>query len=250
MSIGIKTERELESMRKAGRVVAQVLEVLKGNIRPGMETSELDTIAEREIRARGGKPSFKGYKGFPASVCVSLNSEIVHGIPGKRLINSGDLVSVDLGAIVEGYQGDAAFSVTVGGGGLKAQGLVAAAREALEAGIAATRAGGRLGDISFAIQCCAESHGFNVVREYTGHGIGRSMHEAPLIPNFGEAGTGPELMKGMTLAIEPMLTAGDWRTRVGKDNWVVSTADGSMAAHFEHTVAVTDDVAEILTRVE
>ncbi|MCL2706821.1 MAG: type I methionyl aminopeptidase [Dehalococcoidia bacterium] len=248
MSIGIKNERELEAMRNAGRMVARVLSVLKGSMRAGMKTSELDEIAEREIRAMGGRPSFKGYRGYPASLCVSVNDEIVHGIPGKRVIEDGDVVSLDFGAIAEGFQGDAAITVIVGDAGLRAGCLLDAARESLNAGISAARAGGRLGDISSAIQCCAESRGFNVIREYTGHGIGRAMHEDPLVPNFGECGTGPELKKGMTLAIEPMLAVGGWRTKVGDDNWVVSTADGSLAAHFEHTVVVTDGEPEILTK--
>ena len=249
MSIGIKNERELEAMRKAGRVVALVLDVLKNSIREGMKTSELNDIAERELRALGGRSSFKGYRGYAASVCVSINDEIVHGIPGNRIIKEGDIVSLDFGAVVDGYQGDAAITVMVGEAGLLARGLVSATQEALAAGIAAARAGGRLGDVSSAIQRYAEARGFSVIREYTGHGIGREMHEDPLVPNFGEPGTGPELKKGMTLALEPMLTTGDWRTKVGRDNWVVSTADGSLAAHFEHTVAVTADKAEILTRV-
>ena len=249
MSIGIKNERELEAMRKAGRVVALVLDVLKNSIRVGMKTSELNDVAERELKALGGRSSFKGYRGYPASVCVSINDEIVHGIPGNRIIKEGDIVSLDFGAVVDGYQGDAAITVMVGEAGLLARGLVSATQEALAAGIAAARAGGRLGDVSSAIQRYAEARGFSVIREYTGHGIGREMHEDPLVPNFGEPGTGPELKKGMTLALEPMLTTGDWRTKVGRDNWVVSTADGSLAAHFEHTVAVTAGKAEILTRV-
>ena len=249
MSIGIKNEHELEAMRKAGRVVALVLDVLKNSIREGMKTSELNDIAERELRALGGRSSFKGYRGYPASVCVSINDEIVHGIPGNRIIKEGDIVSLDFGAVVDGYQGDAAITVMIGEAGLLARGLVSATQEALAAGIAAASAGGRLGDVSSAIQRYAEARGFSVIREYTGHGIGREMHEDPLVPNFGEPGTGPELKKGMTLALEPMLTTGDWRTKVGRDNWVVSTADGSLAAHFEHTVAVTAGKAEILTRV-
>ena len=249
MAIGIKDERELKAMRKAGRVTAQVLDVLKASIKAGMKTRELNDIAERELKALGARPSFKGYRGYPASLCVSINDEIVHGIPGERIIKEGDIVSLDFGAIVDGYQGDAAITVMVGEAGLLAKGLVDATRESLAAGIAAARAGSRLGDVSSAIQRYAESRGFTVIREYTGHGIGREMHEDPLVPNFGEPGTGPELKKGMTLAIEPMLTTGGWRTKVGRDNWLVSTADGSLSAHFEHTVAITADRAEVLTRV-
>jgi methionyl aminopeptidase len=250
MSIGIKNERELEAMRKAGRVVALVLDTLKNSIKPGMKTGELNAIAERELKALGGRSSFKGYRGYPGTLCVSVNDEIVHGIPGNRIIREGDIVSLDFGAIVDEYQGDAAITVMVGEVGLLAKGLVSATEEALAAGISAARAGGRLGDVSFAIQRYAESRGFSVIREYTGHGIGREMHEDPLVPNFGEPGTGPELKNGMTLALEPMLTTGGWRTKVGRDNWVVSTADGSLAAHFEHTVAITGDMAEILTKIK
>ena len=249
MGIGIKNERELEAMRKAGKVVASVLEVLAGSVKAGMKTKELDAIAEREVRRLGAVPSFKGYHGYPATVCVSVNDEIVHGIPGGRVLKDGDIVSLDFGAIVDGYQGDAAVTVGVGTISPLAKGLMSATRESLAAGIAAARAGGRLGDISSAIQRFAEGRGFSVVREYTGHGIGREMHEDPLVPNFGDPGTGPELKKGMTLALEPMLTTGGWRTKPGRDGWVVFTADGSLAAHFEHTVAITDGQAEILTRV-
>jgi methionyl aminopeptidase len=201
-----------------------------------MTTGELNEIAERELKALGGRASFKGYRGYPASLCVSINDEIVHGIPGKRIIKEGDIVSLDFGAIVDRYQGDAAITVMVGEAGLLARRLMDVTQESLAAGIAAARVGNRLGDISSSIQRYAESHGFTVIREYTGHGIGQEMHEDPLVPNVGEPGTGPELKKGMTLAIEPMLTTGGWRTKVGRDNWLVSTADGSLSAHFEHTV--------------
>lgn len=249
MSIGIKNERELEAMRRAGHAVAVVLDVLRASVKAGMKTRELDAIAERELRALGGKPSFKGYRGYPASVCVSINDEVVHGIPGDRIIKEGDIVSLDFGAIVDGFQGDSAITVAVGEVGLLARGLMDATHEALAAGIEAAKAGGHLGDISSAIQRYAESRGFSVIREYTGHGIGRQMHEDPLVPNFGEHGVGPELKDGMTLALEPMLTTGGWRTKQGTDGWLVSTLDGSLSAHFEHTVAIHGDKAEILTRV-
>jgi methionyl aminopeptidase len=249
MSIGIKNERELEAMRKAGRVTARVLDILRCSVQAGMKTSELDAIAEREVKALGARPSFKGYHGYPSSLCVSINDEIVHGIPGSRVIKEGDIVSMDFGAIVNGYQGDSAITVMIGDAGLLAKGLMDATRESLLAGIAAARQGNHLGDISSAIQRYAESRGFTVIREYTGHGIGREMHEDPLVPNFGEPGTGPELKKGMTLALEPMLATGSWRTKVGKDKWLVSTADGGLSAHYEHTVAITEDKAEILTLV-
>jgi methionyl aminopeptidase len=249
MAITVKTEKELAAMREAGRVVARVLDILRVSLKPGMKTKELDAIAAREMKAMGAKPSFKGYQGYPATICVSVNDEIVHGIPGERIIQDGDIVSLDAGAIVSGYQGDGAITVAVGEIGLVAEKLIAATRSALDAGIAAARAGGHLGDISAAIQQHAEGRGFGVIREYTGHGIGRAMHEEPLVPNFGVAGDGPELRTGMTLALEPMLTTGGWHTRVGPDKWVVLTADHSLAAHFEHTVAVTAGKAEILTRL-
>jgi methionyl aminopeptidase len=249
MTITIKSEREIALMRQAGKIVAQVLAKLVEAVQPGLKTEQLDVIAEREIRLLGGIPSFKGYRGYPASLCVSINDEIVHGIPGERVIRIGDIVSLDLGAIYQGFQGDAARTVGVGAVSLKAEALMQATQGALQAGIQRARQGNRLGDISAAIQQHAESRGFAVVREYTGHGIGREMHEDPLIPNFGSPGTGLLLKKGMTLAIEPMLNVGDWLTRVGNNKWTVSTADGSLSAHFENTVLITDNDPEILTVV-
>jgi len=247
MSIIIKSEREIAVMRQAGRILANVMEVLKSNLRPGMKTKELDEITAKELARRGAKASFKGYRGFPASICVSVNDEIVHGIPGEKVLKEGDIVSMDLGVIVNGFQADAAVTVAVGGISPEAEGLIAAAEGTLGAGIGAAHAGARLGDISAAIQHYAESRGYSVVREYTGHGIGREMHEEPQIANFGRPGTGPRLKKGMTLALEPMLNVGDWRTRLGDDYWTVSTADGSLSAHFEHTIAITDAGPEVLT---
>ena len=249
MSIIIKSEREIATMRQAGRIVASVLEVLKKELRVGMKTEELDSIAAGELENMGAKPSFKGYRGFPANLCVSINDEIVHGIPGERIINDGDIVSLDLGAIYDSFQGDAAISVIMGNGSPQARKLVEVTEGALEAGIAAARRGARLGDVSVAIQHYAESRGYSVVREYTGHGIGRQMHEKPQIPNSGRSGEGPELKKGMTLALEPMVNIGDWRTRIGSDGWSVLTADGSLSAHFEHTIAITDSKPEVLTVV-
>ncbi len=249
MGIGIKSEREIVAMRQAGKIVATVLELLASEIKPGLTTRELDVIAEREIKKMGGKPSFKGYRGYPANLCVSVNDEIVHGIPGDRELKSGDVVSLDLGAIYKGYQGDAARTVGVGTLSLQAAELVKATQEALTEGIARARDMARLGDISAAVQQYAESKGFAVVREYTGHGIGKQMHEEPLVPNFGLAGTGPILRKGMTLAIEPMLNAGDWKTRLDGNHWTVLTADGSLSAHFENTILITEGDPEILTRV-
>jgi len=237
-------------MRQAGRIVARVLEVLKSQVKPGSKTKELDIIAARELTRLGGKPSFKGYRGFPANLCVSVNDEIVHGIPGERILKEGDIVSLDIGVIFMGFQSDAAVTVGVGKVSPQAKELIETAEGALNAGIAAARAEARLGDISAAIQEHAESRGFSVVREYTGHGIGRDMHEEPQIPNFGLPGTGPVLKRGMTLALEPMVNAGDWRTRLGGDGWTVYTADGSLSAHFEHTIAITDAEAEVLTTTD
>jgi methionyl aminopeptidase len=247
MGIVIKSEREVATMRKAGRVVAIVLEILSGVIGPGMKTKELDVIAGRELNKLGAKPSFKGYHGFPANLCVSVNDEIVHGIPGERVLKKGDIVSLDFGSIYDGFQGDAAVTVSVGEVKPEAKRLMETTEDALEAGIAKAYAGARLGDVSAAVQRCAESAGYSVIREYTGHGIGRQMHEEPQIPNFGQPGTGPVLKKGMVLALEPMVSMGGWRTRLGSDHWTVSTADGSLSAHFEHTIAITDAEAEVLT---
>ena len=248
MGIIVKSQAEIALMREAGRIVAVTLEALAAAIRPGMATAELDVIAEREIRSRKGVPSFKGYRGFPASICVSINDEVVHGIPGKRVVKEGDIVSLDVGAIFEGFQGDAALTVPVGKVSAGAQALLDATRGALVAGIVAARDKARLGDVSAAIQLYVESRGFSVVREYVGHGIGRDMHEDPQVPNFGEPATGPVLRKGMTLALEPMVNAGGWRTRVNRNKWTVRTVDGSLSAHFEHTIAIGEGQAEILTR--
>jgi methionyl aminopeptidase len=250
MGIIIKSEREIEIMRQAGRVVGTVLDILSRRLKAGMKTKELDIIAAEEVARLGAKPSFKGYHGFPANLCVSVNDEIVHGIPGERTLRQGDIVSLDLGAIYKGFQGDSAVTVGVGKISPKAEELVRATEGALEAGIAAARPGARLGDVSAAIQNYAESRGYSVVREYTGHGIGRQMHEEPQIPNFGLAGTGPMLEKGMALALEPMVNVGDWHTKVGDDQWTVLTADGSLSAHFEHTIVITGGEAAVLTARE
>ncbi len=248
MGIIIKSDEEIATMRQAGKIVAEVLKILSEQVKPGMKTKELDIIAERELERLGAKPSFKGYRGFPANLCVSVNDEIVHGIPGERVLHEGDIVSLDFGAIYEGFQGDAAVTVAVGEVSPEARRLMEATKGSLEAGMAAAHPGARLGDVSAAIQNYAESRGYSVVREYTGHGIGRDMHEDPQIPNFGSPGTGPVLKKGMTLALEPMLNAGGWRTRLAGDHWTVLTADGSLSAHFEHTIAIDDAEPEVLTR--
>jgi methionyl aminopeptidase len=247
MGITIKSEREIALMRQAGKIVATVLANLAAAVRPGLTTKDLDFIAVKEAQRLGAKPSFKGYRGYPSSLCTSINDEIVHGIPGDRVLREGDIISLDFGVIYEGYQGDAARTVGVGHVSEKAQALMDATEGAFKAGIAMARDKQRLGDISAAIQQYAESRGYSVVREYTGHGIGRQMHEDPLIPNFGVPGTGPVLRKGMTLAIEPMLNIGDWRTRLNANQWTVHTADGSLSSHYENTIAITDGEPEILT---
>ena len=249
MGIITKSEREIVVMRQAGKVVALVLELLKKQVQPGIQTRELDVFAEREVKRLGAIPSFKNYRGYPACLCVSINDEIVHGIPGKRTLKEGDVVSLDFGAIYNDYQGDAALTVGIGNIGPAASKLIETTEGSLKEGIKAARAGKRLGDLSNAIQRYAEARGFAVVRQYTGHGIGHNMHEDPLIPNYGTPGTGPLLRKGMTLAIEPMLNIGTWETKVDDDGWTVRTMDGSISAHFEHTIAIRDDEAEVLTTV-
>jgi len=247
MAIIIKSTVEIATMRRAGSVVASILKTLSQELKAGVTTRHLDDIAVSELAKYGAASSFKGYRGFPATLCVSINEEIVHGIPGGRAIQEGDLVSLDFGAIIDGFHGDAAITVGLGNISPQAQKLLETTRGSLEAGIKAARDGAHLGDISAAIQHYAESRGFSVVREYTGHGIGREMHEDPQIPNFGPPGCGPVLRKGMTIAIEPMVNIGGWQTRVKNDHWTVVTADGSLSAHFEKTIAITDGEAEVLT---
>jgi methionyl aminopeptidase len=247
MGIIIKSPREIAIMREAGRVVAAVIEALTETVRAGVTTGELDEVADKELKKHGAVSAFKGYRGFPASICTSINEEVVHGIPGSRSLKSGDIVSLDVGAILDGFYGDAAVTLPVGKISLEAQKLVDTTKGALQAGIAAARSGARLGDVSAAIQSYIESRNFSVVREYVGHGVGRDLHEDPQIPNFGIAGEGPLLRKGMTLALEPMVNAGEWRTKVADNKWTVSTIDGRLSAHFEHTIAITDGSPEILT---
>jgi methionyl aminopeptidase len=245
-----KSKRELEKMAGAGRVVVEVLERLGEITEPGITTGELDRIAEKLIRSRGGTPTFKGYRGFPGSICSSPNSMIVHGIPGPYRLEEGDLISIDVGVTKDGFVADSAYTFAVGDVDPEAQRLMDVCRAALDAGIDEVRAGRRIGDISSAVQSVTESAGFSVVRTLVGHGVGRSMHEEPQIPNFGEAGRGPELAPGMTLAIEPMITAGGPEVYVADDGWSIYTDDGSLAAHFEHTVAATDDGPLVLTASE
>jgi methionyl aminopeptidase len=243
----IKSPKEIAIMRQAGKIVAAILQRLKEEINPGLKTSQLDSLAAHELEKYGAKASFKGYRGFPACLCVSVNDEIVHGIPDKRRLSEGDIVSLDFGAVVDGFHGDGAITVGVGRISSEAQELLTVTEEALTAGIRAARCGARLGNISAAIQHYVETRGFSVVREYSGHGIGRNLHEDPLVPNFGSPTEGCLLQSGMTLALEPMVTNGDWRTRLAENRWTVLTADGSLSAHFEHTIAIGEDEVEILT---
>ena len=243
----IKSSQEIAIMREAGRIVAAVIDALNSEVKPGITTRELDDVAVRVLKKRGAVASFKGYRGFPASICTSVNEEVVHGIPGARVLKAGDIISLDVGAMVNGFHADAAVTLGVGKISSDAQVLIDTTKGALEAGIAAARNGARLGDVSSAIQSYAESRNFSVVREYVGHGIGRDLHEDPQVPNFGIAGEGILLKKGMTMALEPMLNAGVWRTKVTDNRWTVVTADGKLSAHFEHTIAIADNVPEILT---
>jgi methionyl aminopeptidase len=253
VGIIIKSDEEIAVMREAGRITAKVLNILEAHVKPGLRTKELDTIAEREARKLGAIPSFKGYHGYPASLCVSVNDEIVHGIPGKRVLCEGDIVSLDFGVIYKSFQGDAARTVGVGTINAAARKLIEVTSGALKAGVASAKAGARLGDISAAIEKYAESRGYSVVREYTGHGIGRKMHEDPQVPNSTRSvlglmqGTGPELKKGMTLALEPMVNIGGWETKVDSNRWTVRTVDGSLSAHFEDTIAITNGEPDVLT---
>jgi len=253
-TIVVKSAREQALMREAGRIVAQVLGIIRENAVPGVTTGELDEIAEATIRSKKAIPSFKNYGGnrarrpFPGSICASIDEELVHGIPSKyRVLEEGQILSVDVGAIYEGYHGDSAITIPIGRVSQEALDLIAVTEGALQAGIAAAIAGNRVGDISHAIQKYVENHGFSVVREYTGHGIGRVMHEGLLIPNYGEPGQGLLLREGMTMALEPMVHIGDWRTRVLDDDWTVVTYDGSLSAHAEHTIVIKEGRAEILT---
>jgi methionyl aminopeptidase len=242
-----KSKDEIAIMRKAGRIVAQVLDVIEKKIKPGVELIELDRLAESTIRKSGARPAFKGYKGFPATICASPNEAVVHGIPGKRRLQEGDIISIDVGAEFKGYFGDMAATYPVGEVSDTAKRLIETTRSSLSKGIEKCVDGCYLYDISNAIQVEAEGAGFSVVREFVGHGIGRQMHEEPQIPNYGKPGRGPKLKTGMVLAIEPMVNVGDCRVEVLEDNWTVVTIDKSLSAHFEHTVAITEDGPEILT---
>lgn len=227
--------------------MGSTLALLKQSVRPGVTTRELDDIAFKNISGQGAKPTFKGYRGFPATICASVNEEIVHGIPGKRVLKEGDIIKMDVGATIDGFIGDAAISVAVGEVSREATDLMDATRLSLEEGIKAAVAGNRVGDIGAAVQAFAEAKGYGVVREYVGHGVGRFLHEDPQIPNYGQAGRGQLLRSGMCIAIEPMLNMGDWHTRILDDQWTVVTADGGLSSHFEHTIAILEDGPKILT---
>ena len=245
--IACKSASELALMREAGRITARALRAVGDAVAVGVTTADLDEVAVEVIRAAGARAAFKGYQGYPATICSSLNREVVHGIPGRRKLSDGDIISVDVGAVIDGYFGDSARTFPVGTVSDEAKMLLTATRESLEAGIACCRPGMRLGDIGAAVQAVAEGAGFSVVREYVGHGVGRAMHEEPQVPNYGTPGKGTVLLAGMVIAIEPMVNAGGADVRQLDDGWTVVTADGSLSAHFEHTVAVTPDGPMILT---
>ena len=250
MPIVIKSQRELELMRQGGRIVATVLGAIREKLRPGQTTAEIDQIAEQTVTRLGARASFKGLYGFPASICISVNDEIVHGIPSpERLLQEGDIVSLDFGAFYEGFHADAAVTLPVGKVSEEARRLLLCTEKGLERGIAQARAGRRLGDISWAIQAYGEAKGYGIVRQYVGHGVGRDLHEEPQVPNFGPPGRGVALRPGMTLAIEPMYNVGTEKTQVLADKWTVVTEDRKLSAHFEHTVAVTEGEPLVLTRL-
>ena len=247
--ITIKSSKELQYMELAGSIVGSALTLLKKSVEPGITTKELDTIAYKEITKLGAKPTFKGYRGFPASICASVNEEIVHGIPGKRVLKDGDIIKMDVGATINGFIGDAAISVAVGKVSLDAKQLMDATEESLKKGIDAAQPGNRIGDIGTAVQTYGESLGYGVVREFVGHGVGRHLHEEPQVPNYRDPskGPGPILKPGMCIAIEPMFNIGGWETHILDDDWTVVTKDGTLSSHFEHTIAITDDGPKILT---
>ena len=245
--INIKTDAQIEIMRKAGKIVAETLQVVESAIKPGITTGKLDAIAEEYILSCGAKPAFKGYRGFPATACISVDEEVVHGIPGNRELVEGQIVSVDLGAVVDGFYGDSAATFAVGEISDEKRKLLDVTKRSLEVGISNVKAGVRLGVVSSSIQEVAEAAGFSVVREMVGHGIGQKLHEEPQVPHFGPADSGPVLKKGMVIAIEPMVNRGDFKINQKPDGWTIVTADGSVSAHFEHTVAITENGADILT---
>lgn len=242
-----RTAEEIELIRRSCQIVAVILKELKAMVKPGTTTKELDEYAEVRVRELGGKPAFKGYRGYPASLCTSVNEEIVHGIPSSRRLREGDIISLDFGVLYQGYYGDAAVTYPVGQVSDVAQRLIETAEEALYHGLGAMKPGQRISDISYTIQSYVENQGFSVIRAFVGHGIGQSLHEEPQVPNFGQPGRGAVIKPGLVLAIEPMIAAGDWREEVLDDGWTAVTRDRSLAAHFEHTVAATAEGVEILS---
>jgi methionyl aminopeptidase len=247
MAIVVKSQDEIAIMKEAGEIVSSIRDLLAKSLRPGMIELELDEIARKEFKKAKVIPTFLGYQGYPAVVCISINDEIVHGIPGKREIRDGDIVSIDIGCTHKGFVADTAVTVGVGDVDPAAQHLIDVTKESVWRGIRAAKGGARIGDIGHAIQTYVEGEGLAVVREYVGHGVGRQMHEDPQIPNYGNPGTGTQLRPGMVIAIEPMVNMGDWRTKRDDDEWTVRTIDGALSAHFEHTLAITDGEAEVLT---
>ncbi|OGW51037.1 MAG: type I methionyl aminopeptidase [Nitrospirae bacterium RBG_19FT_COMBO_42_15] len=246
----LKSQQEIAKMASAGRIVAEVLEGLKNLVKPGTTTLELDEFTEEFLRKKGAKPAFKGYRDYPATICASINNQVVHGIPSDKVVlKNGDIISIDIGAVIDGFYGDAAITLPVGDISTEASRLLKITEAALYEGIKMAVAGRRLSDISNAVQSCVEGNGYSVVRDFVGHGIGQSLHEEPQIPNFGRAGQGPRLKTGMTLAIEPMVNMGRCEIQILGDNWTAVTKDGSLSAHFEHTIVVTDNAPEILTKL-
>jgi len=245
--ITIKSAREIEIMRRSGKITSKTLEMLIASVKPGMTTAQVDKMAEDSIRSMGGVPTFIGYHGYPSTICASVNEEVVHGMPGTRVLNDGDLLSIDIGTTLEGYVSDSAVTIAIGNVSLEAKRLMRVTQECLMFGIAQMKRGNRLSDIGHAVQTHAEKNGYGVVRDLVGHGIGTKMHEEPQVPNYGTPGQGPELRLGLCLAIEPMITEGTWQVETLQDGWTVVTADGKLAAHFEHTIAIMDDGPRILT---
>ena len=248
--ISLKSPREIECMRRAGRLTAQARALAGSLVRPGVTTHEIDTAVRKFIESHGAKPSFLGYGGFKGSACISINEEVIHGIPGPRKLKEGDIVSVDVGAYLDGFHGDCAATFPCGEVSPEAMELIRVTEQSFWEGIKLARAGNRVFDISHAVQQYVESHGCSVVRDFVGHGVGAKLHEAPEVPNYGPAGHGPRLQPGMTIAVEPMVCAGDWRVKVLKDGWTTVSADGSLTAHYENTILITDGEPEVLTWAE
>ena len=246
----LKSQQEIAKMSVAGRIVAEALDGLKNIVRPGVTTLELDKFTEEFLIKKGARSAFKGYRDYPATICASINNQVVHGIPSEKVVlNEGDIISIDIGAVIDGFCGDAAITLPVGNISPDADRLLKITEMSLYEGIKMAVAGRRLSDISNAVQCCVEENGYSVVRDFVGHGIGQSLHEEPQIPNFGRQGQGPRLKSGMTLAIEPMVNMGRYEIQILGDNWTAVTKDGSLSAHFEHTIVVTDNAPEILTKL-